>query len=386
MEILTRGDVQTLLGGKGDPMVSIFLPTIGRGKQKEQNHIRFRNLVAQVESQLVRRGIRAEEAPVLAPARRLLSDESFWNHQSDGLAIFLSPGFFRYYRLPFKFDETVVVGDRFYIKPLLPLVVYNGRFYVLAVSQSQIRLLQCTRYGVTRIPLRSVPANMEEALRDHEQEKHLNYFTATAQQAMRGGHASSVIHGQGGANDGRVRKKNIRLFLEMVDSELSEVLGKDPSPVVPAGDVYIVSQLKEVSGHLHLTAAAINESPNELTDRELQERGCMIACSGFRRALYDGLEQYARLCGTDRVSDDVRDIVPACRQGRVERLFAAIDAPLTGAVDDITGRVEVGETGIAAEDLVEDAIVHALLHQAAVYPLSRDQMPGKVFLAAVFRY
>ena len=125
MEILTREDVQMLLTGRGEPAISVFMPAMRRGKQQEQNRIRFKNLLGQVENQLVRRGIRTEEAPVLSPARRLLADESFWIHQSDGLAVFLSPRFFRYYRLPYVFDETVVVGDRFYVKPLLPMVVYD---------------------------------------------------------------------------------------------------------------------------------------------------------------------------------------------------------------------------------------------------------------------
>jgi hypothetical protein len=43
----------------------------------------------------------------------------------------------------------VVVTDRFHIKPLLPLLSGDGRFYVLALSQSEVRLLQGTRYSVS---------------------------------------------------------------------------------------------------------------------------------------------------------------------------------------------------------------------------------------------
>jgi len=42
----------------------------------------------------------------------------------------------------------VVVSDRFHLKPLLPLLTGDGRFYILALSQNQVRLLQGTRYSV----------------------------------------------------------------------------------------------------------------------------------------------------------------------------------------------------------------------------------------------
>ena len=40
----------------------------------------------------------------------------------------------RIHRLPLAFETLVVVANRFHVKPLLPLFMGNGRFYVLAFS------------------------------------------------------------------------------------------------------------------------------------------------------------------------------------------------------------------------------------------------------------
>jgi hypothetical protein len=62
--------------------------------------------------------------------------------------LFLSPGAFHSYRLPLSFGELAVISDRYHLKPLLPLLAGDGSFYVLALSQNEVRLLGASRYGV----------------------------------------------------------------------------------------------------------------------------------------------------------------------------------------------------------------------------------------------
>jgi hypothetical protein len=58
--------------------------------------------------------------------------------------MFSAPDVFRHYRLPFPFQEFVVVTERFHVKPLLPLLSGDGQFYLLALSQNGVRVLQGT--------------------------------------------------------------------------------------------------------------------------------------------------------------------------------------------------------------------------------------------------
>ena len=43
------------------------------------------------------------------------------------------------------FDELMVVAPGFHVMPLLALLTGDGLFYVLALSQNQVRLLAGTR-------------------------------------------------------------------------------------------------------------------------------------------------------------------------------------------------------------------------------------------------
>ncbi|MBN1137486.1 MAG: hypothetical protein JXM73_12935, partial [Anaerolineae bacterium] len=135
MDILTKQDLQELIEKRDGWRVSIFVPTHRTGRETRQARIRLKNLLAQAEERLAAAGLRAPEIKAqLEPASRLVQDSLFWQRQSDGLAIFLAAETARHYRLPLDFEELVVVADRFYVKPLLPLLSGDGRFYVLALS------------------------------------------------------------------------------------------------------------------------------------------------------------------------------------------------------------------------------------------------------------
>ena len=122
-------------------------PTHKAGAEVQQNAIRLKNLLKEAEDRLVAGGRRAADVEkFLEPVQSLVKNNPFWRQQSSGLALFLCPDFSRYYRLPVDFPPSVVLAERFNVKPLLPLFNTEGRFYVLALSQKD-----CAPAGVLAI-------------------------------------------------------------------------------------------------------------------------------------------------------------------------------------------------------------------------------------------
>ena len=151
-----------------------YLPIYRAGTEVQQNSTRLKNLIRQAESSIVESGLSDKEAgEFLQPIQELVdSDESFWQESNnDGLAVFLTSGVFRYYRLPLIFDELVVVTDRFHLKPLLPLLRGDGKYYILALSQQDVRLIECTRNNVREIELEDIPKSVDDALQYDETAK-----------------------------------------------------------------------------------------------------------------------------------------------------------------------------------------------------------------------
>ena len=138
MKRLTREDLVGLAAERKGPCVSIYQPADPPGREALEGPIRYKNLLDEAEDALVDGGMKRPEAhELLQQAWALHGNAEFHRAPGLGLALFATPGFFDHFRLPLDFVETVVVGDRFHIKPLLPMLTGDGRFYVLALSQGQ---------------------------------------------------------------------------------------------------------------------------------------------------------------------------------------------------------------------------------------------------------
>ncbi|HDQ74019.1 MAG TPA: hypothetical protein ENN19_18270, partial [Chloroflexi bacterium] len=162
MDAITMTELKTLLAGYSGWHVSLFMPTHRAGRELEQDPIRLKNLLREAEQRLQDKALQdkalqgkglqgkdlrsPDVREMLKPAQRLLQEPGFWRNQSDGLAVFFTPETFHYYRLPLPFEELMVISNRFHLKPLLPFFASDGHFYILALSQNQIRLLEGTRH------------------------------------------------------------------------------------------------------------------------------------------------------------------------------------------------------------------------------------------------
>jgi hypothetical protein len=226
MKNLTLDQIKELAQQTASPSISIFLPTHRAGRETQQDPIRFKNLLRDAEKQLLDGGMGPREAgALLQSAHALLDDSNFWNHQHEGLAVFMASDDFHSYPLPFSVEELLVVAQSYYVKPILPLFTNNGHYYILAISLNEVRLFEGTRYGVGQMALPDgIPANMEEALRLDGPQKSLQ---------MHSGGEGGMFHGQGPGDE--QQKVWIEQYLNLVDTSLKEIFREQNAPLVLAG-------------------------------------------------------------------------------------------------------------------------------------------------------
>jgi hypothetical protein len=239
-----------LINSKTIPCVSIFLPTHRAGKDAEQDRIRFKNLLREAEEQLIRSRVRIPEVKkILEPAYPLLDDTLFWKHQMEGLAIFISPGFFRYYRVPMTFEQRITVSDQFHIIPLLPMFMTDGRFYILSLNKKQIQLFRCTHMSIKEVDLHNVMTNIEDLQKYNIPDVQLNYHSVGVKGA---GGGTAIFHGQGAGTDDAVKKKGVLEFFQQVNKNLGKILNGERAPLVLAGVEYLRAIYKEANTYPRL--------------------------------------------------------------------------------------------------------------------------------------
>jgi len=383
MNLLSTDELKALMEKREGPCVSVFMPTHRRGAETQQDRIRFKNLLKQAEDRLTHNGLRVPNAKeLLQPAQALVQNSLFWSHQSDGLAVFFSGEGARQYSLPFNFEELVVVADQFHLKPVLPLLSGDGRFYVLALSQNQVRLLQGTRYSVDELDPNGIPQSLEEALRLDTPEKLVQWHTR-----MRGGTGkrASTFHGHGGAPDDL--KENLLHYLRQVDKGLHELIGNVHVPLVLAGVEYLFPIYREANTYSHLLDEGIPGNPEGLTAQQLHAQAWNIVEPHFQKTQQEAVDQYIKLAGTGRTSKDMEVIVREAYYGRVDVLFVAIGVQRWGSFDIDTDTVHWRDKAKPGdEDLLDFAAIQTFLNGGIVYAVEPEKVPDDRHLAAIFRY
>jgi hypothetical protein len=383
MELFPREELKTLVKRREGPCISIYMPTHRAFPETKQDPIRFKNLLREAEDRLKGAGLRSPEARrLLKSAKTLINDGLFWQHQADGLAAFISSDGFYRYRLPLKFDELLVVTDRFHIKPLLHLLTNDGRFYILALSQNEVRLFQCSRYSIREVELEDVPRSLSEALKYEDPQKQLQFHTQTPGGT---GKRAAMFHGHGVGKDDT--KDNILRFFHQVDHGLQKILREERAPLLLAGVDYLLSIYQEANSYSHVMEEGIAGNPEGLKPEELQKEAWSLVESYFLKVQQEATAQYRQLAGGDWASNEIEKIIPAARDGRVDLLFVAVGVQQWGTFDPVTFSIHLHEEpGPGDEDLLDFAALHTLLNGGTVYAVKPAEVPGQGPLAAVFRY
>ena len=133
----------------------------------------------------------------------------------------------------------------------------------------------------------------------------------------------------------------------------------------------------------------ITGSPEHLLPEALQEQAWPIVEPYFRQETEKIMAQYQQHAGTDKATDNIKEIVVAAVNGRVDRLVLAIDTQVWGLFNRDTGKVVYYQEGQRKEDhlpLLDFAAMQTLQNGGTVFALSQDEMPTKSAIAAVFRY
>jgi len=384
MNTLSRDELKTLVRKQKGPCISIFMPTHRAGAETQQNPIRLRNLLRKAEDRLIASGLRTQEAEaLLAPAQEIFGNGLFWRSQKNGLAMFLSSDVFRCYRLPLDFKELLVVTDRFHIKPLLPMLSSDERFYVLALSQNQIRLLQGTRQNISEVDMEGVPKSLAEALQSDVFGKQLRSHTGAS---VGGGDRSAMFHGQGTGTE-VPKKDNILRYFHQIDKGLYELLRDKQEPLVLAGVDYLFPIYREANSYPHLLDEGVTGNPEGLSAEKLHSQARAIVQPYFQKAQEDAVALYKQSAGTGLTSSDIKEVAQAAYHGKVGSLFVAVGFQQWGIFDPDSNEVHLHEeTKPGDEDLLDFAAIQTFLNGGIVYAVGPEKVPDNAPMAALFRY
>lgn len=346
------------------PWVSIFLPTYRTGRETLMARDQFGNLLGLAEEKLKEAGHEDIDG-LLGQARELTENWDFWQHQSDGLAVYAAPGLFRTFRLPMTLPDEAHVGRHPRFHPVAHLLADRGTFYVLALATNSVRLFEGTRAAIGELDLgENAPTSADDLDGDRENQAHLQHSPQS-----RGGDIAN-FHGHGGDTHpaDQTDERFFRAVADAVDAVMGRTVGH---PLVLATVDANQATYRRVSNHRQLLDQIVSGNPEHLGAGELHEQAWPIVRELAQKADHELTERYGSLIGTGKASADVALIARAAQEGRVDSLILG---PEPTAAD--------GQANLV-DDPVDELIADTLRTSGSIVVVDDGEAPP---VRAIFRY
>jgi hypothetical protein len=375
--MISRKRIDQLINKADELNISITLPTHKKGEEVQQDPIRFKNLLNSVEKELRENGLKDTEIDkYLKEPKKLLDDLQFWNHADEGMAIYINKNFFEIFELPYKLSEQAYVNDHFLITPLLPMISLEGSYHILALSQKNVRLLKCNRMEAVDVTPDDIFTSIEEFI-EEKPEVQLQFHTGA-------GNHEAMFFGHGGSDEDK--KVIVEKYLRGVEESITKKVKESGDPLILAATEELIPVYKSLNKYNRLLDDSISGSPGEMKDKELQEAGWKIIRQFFLKDMYKAIDQFKDE-GSERVSNNLSQIVESTVMGKTDTLFIAKDEVSWGVYDEDQHTVHFSNSRNGKNnELLNWTALKAYEQGGKVFVLPKSEMPYVSTVAALFRF
>ena len=387
--MFTRDDLVALAAVDVSLAVSVFLPTHVRGAEIRQGPIRLKNLLAEARDLLASHGVTPPEADrLLAPGWSLVEDYPFWQHQDQGLVVFLSDRGLQRFLVPLPVDDQVVVGPRFHIKPLLPLLSSGVEFWLLSLTAGQVRLLRGSRFTLAQDDTVELPVSLADVTAEPDYENPVQASPVARPNTRSINISNAQVYG---ASPTEWRKNQLVEFARRVAAALDSAAARNQLPVVVVADVELSGHFQQASTLGSRLVGVVETNPAALDDTQLHETAYAVLEPQLMRAHADLIERFTALQGQDdpRAVTGAKAVATAAHNGRINTLLLRLAATVRGRYDPATDIVHVQPDAADSPDgtdLVEEAALLTLATGGDVHLLEPPDLPEVEHVAAVLRY
>jgi hypothetical protein len=200
------------------------------------------------------------------------------------------------------------------------------------------------------------------------------------------GRRKGIVHGHGDDDEEHFERDLLNYFRK-VAAALRDGLADPNAPLVLAAVEEYLPLYRAASSDPRLLEAAVHGNPDFASDEELRQRAWPLVEPRLRQDRERDLRRFAELRGGARTSTDLREIVCASHDGRVETLFLDLDAERWGSFDEGSRAVVAHASRLPGdEDLLERAAADTLTRGGAVHAVVAGAMPAPTPIAATLRF
>ena len=380
---LNPSTLKSLASESGDCLVSIYAPMMKAGREVQQNEIRWKSLVSEVRNKLIENGRTEEQADdLLEPAVGKISDPIFWQHQNNGLVFFIDEFKSYYFETCCSFEEKVVVGESFFLRPIVKAANDQSNCFIIAASPNRVRLLEVSGEQIVDVGLESLPENLQDALNIDEYVSALQFHSTSQGSGI--SNQSAVHHGHGGSDPDIKKQDELLQYFYRLDAALADYLADKDDPLVFAGVDSVFPVYRKANSYKHLVDECLPGNPDDASPQDLLTAAAPILEKLQSERLKATTAAYHDRAHTDWASKDAVEIYAAAKMGQVDELF------ISDEFSDVANNMGDGKTSDAGHigaspDLGNLLVVETIRNGGKVVDITEHSMQDGEMLAAVFR-
>lgn len=385
----TSENLEYFIKARGGICISLYLPISAQAPESEKNRIRLGELLQKAKEKLLQNDMEEKAVmDLLQPLWERKEQPQSLLTRGKSLAFFLNHTNLYEVILPESTPPQISVGNRFFTKPLIPLLNANPAFLVLCLDLGGIRSYQANRWKMDPIEIPELPQSLEAFTRYDNPEKSLQHHTANkaSTPGAPGGQPSGKTHGQGLPDDLEQSQKErfIRAVAKAADSHLK----RHPQVLIVFGVEKNVGLFQSLHDWSDQTVLVQKQDPQEWSAEKLRESAWKLLQPTLSEKQADKLDILNAAYQKKESLNNLGEIALASATGRIELAGISMDRSVSGICDVENLKVKFIEEGdpFCAQDLLDWIAPETIRHGGKVVAVDQKNFPNGQEALATTRF
>lgn len=330
---MTYEEIRNLYNQEKDIAITIKLDiNQGNISNKNQDRILLKNQLKAAKDRILEDHNKRDVAQILEYIEKAENDIHI-NINDKGLVIFIAEDYFNFVTLPFAVGNQVRISDHFATRTLIRAYNQVEHYYILAVSQSEVNLIECYNDNLIKVFETPFPIKNE------------TFYEADR---LKRSFASST-------------DKLSQAFFRVADEAFSPIFKANPLPIILAGPEEAMANFEEISDEKRLIIGKIRGNHDSLNGpeiNELIEKAHKIISDYKVSKANESLNDLEEAASKGLIEYDLNNIYNFSKLGQVGELVVDEDYYQEAVFDEDDNMfVDCEKDGTACNDIV-NLIIH----------------------------
>jgi hypothetical protein len=338
-------DIDLMLAEKGNPCLSIVIPTNRYSQGRMQNSQLIEKAVQRAKKLLANGAWPKDNIRQLETKLNVILERIDEIRLLEGLAIFISPHISKIYLLPFAVKDKVMLSKHFEIRDILYFSQFLKLYYLLAISKKRVRLFKGSGQDLQEIKNNDFPKQYQE-----EYEYDRPSIGSSSSTSLKGFERDKSM----------VQETRMESFFKQADETLIKYL-KEDMPLFVAGVNEEIINYEHISHHTKQIAGKIPGNYDIDAVHPLAEEAWNQIKAHVKASHAELLFRLQEGFGKQLAVDGIRNVWKAAKEGKGLTLLIEKDYqvtvyhdPLKDSQISLTPPVEKHNIIVdAADDVIE---------------------------------